>query len=67
MTEKKEPAQEDEFKIPLGCEVEMVVGNFSVILKSNRGESLTQLIQQSIAVYEHVLMINNNSIDPGVQ
>ena len=67
MTEKKEPTEEDDFKIPLGAELELTIGNFAIVMKTNKGESLTQLIQQSIAVYEHVLLLNDLNVDQGVQ
>jgi len=49
-----------------GCEVEMIVGNFSIGLKSTKGESLTQVTEMAVAIYEHCLKINGNNLDIGV-
>ena len=49
------------------CEFELIVGNFSINLRSNHGESIDKLSVLGINIYNHVLHLNNLNDDPGVR
>ena len=65
MSKKKDEPEEQVLEIPKGCEVSISGINFSICLKSTKGENLKQMTILGLNLYEHLLTLSDG-IDPGV-